>query len=259
ALRARNGGGAEPTIVVAQAGNVNSGAFDPIDEIADAVHDAGGWLHVDGAFGLWAAASPRFRHLAAGLDHADSWTTDAHKWLNVPYDGGIAIVADSRWQRRSMAQTASYLLAADRERDSLDYVAEASRRARGTTVYAAIRSLGRSGVAALVERCCDLADRFAERLEGRPGIRVLNDVVLNQVLVRFEVDGGDPALGDARTREVVAAIQRDGTMWAGGTTWHGLAAMRISVSSWMTTAADVDRSVEAIVRIAGSVGGPAAG
>jgi glutamate/tyrosine decarboxylase-like PLP-dependent enzyme len=241
-----------PTIVAAQAGNVNSGAFDPLDEIADAVRGAGNaWLHVDGAFGLWAAASPALRHLVTGMDRADSWTTDAHKWLNVPYDCGIAIVREPQWQERSMALAAAYLLAADRERDPYDWVAEGSRRARGITVYAALRSLGRRGVAELVERGCACARRFAANLASEPGIRILNDVVLNQVLVRFDAaDPADVAAGDARTRRVIAAIQRDGTMWAGGTTWHGLAAMRISVSNWSTTEGDVDRCVEAIIRCA---------
>ena len=241
-----------PTIVVAQAGNVNTGAFDPLGEIADAVGAlSNAWLHVDGAFGFWAAASPRLRHLVSGMERADSWTTDAHKWLNVPYDCGIAIVRESRWLARSMALSAAYLLAAERERDPYDWVAEGSRRARGTTVYAALRSLGRRGLAELLEANCAAARRFADGLAGRAGIRILNDVVLNQVLVRFDAaDASDGAAGDARTKAVIAAVQRDGTMWAGGTTWHGLAAMRISVSNWRTTEADVDRSVEAILRAA---------
>ncbi|MBI3751487.1 MAG: aspartate aminotransferase family protein [Chloroflexi bacterium] len=242
-----------PTIVAAQAGNVNTGAFDPLGEIADAVHGLpNAWLHVDGAFGFWAAAAPTLSHLTAGMERADSWTTDAHKWLNVPYDCGIAIVREPTWLARSMALTAAYLLAADRERDPYDWVAEGSRRARGTTVYAAIRSLGRRGLAELIERDCALARRFAASLHGRSGIRILNDVVLNQVLVRFDdpAEPGDVAAGDARTKAVIAAVQRDGTMWAGGTSWHGLAAMRISVSNWRTTEADVDRSVDSILRAA---------
>jgi glutamate/tyrosine decarboxylase-like PLP-dependent enzyme len=257
----------QPTIVAAQAGNVNSGAFDPLGEIAEAVHAAGNaWLHVDGAFGFWAAASPKLRHLTAGMDQADSWTTDAHKWLNVPYDCGIAIVRDARWQARAMTMTAAYLLAADHERDPYDWVAEGSRRGRGNTVYAALRSLGRRGLADLVERNCALARRLADGLAGREGIRILNDVVLNQVLVRFDADEGgdeagagtpgDAAAGDARTRAVVQAIQRDGTMWAGGTTWHGLAAMRVSVSNWSTTEADIDRCVEAVLRCAAGIALP---
>jgi len=243
-----------PTIVAAQAGNVNSGAFDPLDDIADATRETGAWLHVDGAFGFWAAASPELRHLVMGMAKADSWTTDAHKWLNVPYDCGIAIVAEPKWQQRSMALTAAYLLAADKERDPYDWTPEGSRRARGTTVYAALRSLGRRGLAELVERNCALARRFAEGLDGKAGIRILNDVVLNQVLVRFDAENAqDVAAGDARTRAVIAAIQRGGTMWAGGTTWHGLHAMRISVSNWSTTEADVDQCVEAILAAAEAV------
>ena len=242
-----------PTIVAAQAGNVNSGAFDPLGEIADAVHELpNAWLHVDGAFGFWAAVSPAFRHLTAGMDRADSWTTDAHKWLNAPYDCGIAIVRDAGWQQRSMSMSAAYLIASEKDRDNYDWVPDASRRARGATVYAAIRSLGRRGIADIVERDCRLARRFADGLRHRDGIRVLNDVVLNQVLVRFEDRGSpdDVAAGDARTRAVIAAIQRDGTMWAGGTTWHGLAAMRLSVSSWRTSDEDIDRSIDAVLRAA---------
>jgi glutamate/tyrosine decarboxylase-like PLP-dependent enzyme len=245
-----------PAIVAAQAGNVNTGAFDPLGELADIAHERGAWLHVDGAFGFWAAASPRLRHLTAGMERADSWTTDAHKWLNVPYDCGIAIVADPRWQQRAMSLTAAYLIAADKERDPYDWVPDASRRARGTTVYAALRSLGRNGLAALIERSCDLASRFADGLRDEPGTRILNDVVLNQVLVRFDApDPADTAAGDARTRAVIGAIQRDGTLWAGGTTWRGLAALRISVSNWTTTEQDVDRSIEAIIRCATSESG----
>jgi glutamate/tyrosine decarboxylase-like PLP-dependent enzyme len=238
-----------PTIVAAQGGNVNTGAFDPFEPIVDAAHEAGAWVHVDGAFGFWAAASPELRHLTEGMNRADSWTTDAHKWLNVPYDCGIAIVRDARWQQRAMSLSAAYLLAAERERDPYDWVPDASRRGRGATVYAAIRSLGRRGLAELVERDCRLARRFADSLRGRDGIRILNDVVLNQALVRFDDPAApdDVAAGDARTRAVIAAVQRDGTMWAGGTTWRGLAAMRISVSSWRTTDADVDRSAEAVL------------
>ena len=239
-----------PTIVCAQAGNVNTGAFDPLDEIATLTREAGAWFHVDGAFGLWAAASPALRHLVRGMERADSWTTDAHKWLNVPYDCGIAIVAEPKWQLKAMAISAAYLIAADVERDGYDWVPEGSRRARGVTVYAALRSLGREGLAALIERSCSLARRFGERLSGEPGITVLNDIVLNQVLVRFDASDGDAARGDARSRATIAAIQADGTMWAGSTTWQGKVAMRISVSNWSTTEGDVDRSAEAIIRAA---------
>ena len=236
-----------PLIVCAQAGNVNTGAFDPLAEIGAAVRERGGWLHVDGAFGLWAAASPSLAHLVRGAAGADSWATDGHKWLNVPYDSGIVIVNDAESHRAAMTIAAAYLVQTEgRERDPFDYVPEFSRRARGFTVWAALRSLGRQGIAELVERCCALARRFAERL-GQPGIEILNEVVLNQVLVRFHPpDGGDV---DVFTREVIARVQADGTCWLGGTTWHGMAAMRISVSNWSTTEEDVDRSAEAILRI----------
>jgi len=231
-----------PLIVCTQAGNVNTGAFDPVGEIADAVAGrADAWVHVDGAFGLWAATSPSLRHLVDGVDRADSWSTDAHKWLNVGYDCGFVAVRDAEAHRAAMSTTAAYLLRSE-QREPWEWVLDSSRRARGFALYAAIRSLGRGGVEALVERCCALARRFADGLRDADGIEVLNDVVLNQVLVRF----GD----DDRTREVIARIQDDGTAWMGGTTWHGVAAMRISVSSWSTTEADVDRSLEAILRCA---------
>ncbi len=236
-----------PLIVCAQAGNVNTGAFDPLAEIAALVRERGGWLHVDGAFGLWAAASPTLAHLARGAAEADSWATDGHKWLNVPYDSGIVIVNDPESHRAAMTIAAAYLVqTAGRERDPFDWVPEFSRRARGFTVWAALRSLGRAGIAELVERCCALARRFAERLGAEPGVEILNDVVLNQVLVRFHPAGGGGA--DAFTREVIARVQADGTCWLGGTTWHGMAAMRISVSNWSTTEADVDLSAAAILR-----------
>jgi glutamate/tyrosine decarboxylase-like PLP-dependent enzyme len=237
-----------PLIVCAQAGNVNTGAFDPLDEIADAVREREGWLHVDGAFGLWARVSSELASLARGAERADSWATDAHKWLNVPYDSGIVVVKDPVSHRAAMTISAAYLVQAEgRERDPLDWVPEFSRRARGFTVYAALRSLGRAGVRGIVERCSALARRFAERLGGQPGVEILNDVVLNQVLVRFAAPGKD---ADAFTREVIARVQADGTCWLGGTVWHGMAAMRISVSSWATTEEDVDRSVAAILRAA---------
>jgi glutamate/tyrosine decarboxylase-like PLP-dependent enzyme len=238
-----------PTIVCAQAGNVNTGGFDPLEEIAAVAHERGAWLHVDGAFGLWAAAAPGRRHLIAGLERADSWATDAHKWLNVPYDSGLVAVADGAAHRRAMAKHAAYLItAAAEERDNYDFTPESSRRARGFTLWAALTSLGRRGVADLVERCCRLAERMAARLSSSRYAKVLNDVVLNQVLVRFELpDGGD---GDAFTRAVIAGVQREGTCWAGGTRWHGREAMRISVSGWSTTEEDIDRSADAIVAVA---------
>ena len=237
--------GPEPTIVCAQAGNVNSGAVDPIGDIADAAIAAGAWLHVDGAFGLWAAASPRFRHVVAGVERADSWATDAHKWLNVPYDSGIAFCAHPDAHRAAMAVQASYLEQADPNaaRDQMDWTPEFSRRARGFAIYAALRSLGRTGVAGLVERCCDHARAFGERLGAVEGVEILNDVVLNQVLVRFGDD-------DATTQRVVRRVQEDGTAWLSGTVWQGRAAMRISVSNWRTSAEDVERSVAAILEAA---------
>jgi glutamate/tyrosine decarboxylase-like PLP-dependent enzyme len=232
-----------PTIVCAQAGEVNTGAFDPLDELADRTADAGAWLHVDGAFGLWAAASPSLQRLVRGSERADSWTTDAHKWLNVPYDSGLAFCAHPESHRAAMRVTAAYLVQNDdgRERDDVDWTPEFSRRARGFPVYAAIRSLGREGIAELVDRSCAHARRFAEALADG-GAQILNDVVLNQVLVRF----GD----GARTRAVIARVQEDGTCWLSGTEWNGEHAMRISVSNWRTTTEDVDRSVEAILAAA---------
>ncbi|HEY7207670.1 MAG TPA: pyridoxal-dependent decarboxylase [Gaiellaceae bacterium] len=243
ALEAALAGGDGPTIVCAQAGEVNTGSFDPLDAIADLAEANGAWLHVDGAFGLWAAASPSLRHLVRGAERADSWATDCHKWLNVPYDSGLAFCAHPDAHRAAMSATGEYLLHAQdkRERDESDWTPELSRRARGFAVYAAIRSLGRRGIADLVERCCSHARLFAERLEAE-GIEVLNDVVLNQVLVRF----GD----DAQTRAAIELIQDEGTCWAGGTTWQGHAAMRISVSNWRTTERDVERSIAAMVSVA---------
>ncbi|HEX2058019.1 MAG TPA: aminotransferase class V-fold PLP-dependent enzyme [Actinomycetota bacterium] len=233
-----------PTIVCAQAGNVNTGAFDPLRAIGEITRASGAWLHVDGAFGLWAAASPRRRHLADGVELADSWATDGHKWLNVPYDSGIVVCAHPDDHRTALALHAPYLIrAAGNPRDGSDWTAESSRRARAFALWAALRSLGRSGVAALVDRCCDHAQRFAAALSERPGFEVLNDVALNQVLVRVGDD-------DERTREVARAVQRGGAAWLGDTTWHGRVALRISVSDHATTAEDVDRAVEAIVAAA---------
>jgi len=238
-----------PTVVCAQAGNVNTGAFDPLAAIAAACERRGAWLHVDGAFGLWAAAAASLRSLVDGVALADSWAVDAHKWLNVPYDCGVAICRHPAAHRASMTVNAAYLVPGDGDaRDGLDWVPEFSRRARGIAAYAAIRSLGRSGVEDLIEHSCRLARRFASRLATQDGIRVLNDVVLNQVLVRF--DGDDAARGDARTRAVVSAVQKDGTAWLSGTTWHDMAAMRISVSNWSTTERDVDRTLESILSAA---------
>ena len=232
-----------PAIVCGQAGEVNTGAFDDLEAIADAAAEAGAWFHVDGAFGLWAAASPALRHLLKGSERADSWATDGHKWLNVPYDSGLAFCAHPDAHRAAMSVTASYLVHSgdDRERDQVDWTPEFSRRARGFPIYAAIRSLGRAGIAELVEGCCANARRLAALLEAG-GATVLNDVVLNQVLVRL----GD---GD-RTREAIARVQQDGTCWLSGTDWNGEHAMRISVSNWRTTPEDVERSAAAILAAA---------
>jgi glutamate/tyrosine decarboxylase-like PLP-dependent enzyme len=252
-----------PVLVCAQSGNVNTGAFDPLPEVVTAVRELpNAWLHVDGAFGLWAAVSPELRHLTAGLADADSWTTDAHKWLNVPYDSGIAIVRDAAAHHAAMTLGAAYYVeTAGGERDPYNWVAESSRRARGFPIYAALRSLGREGLAGMVERGCALARRMADGLRDAPGVTILNDVVLNQVLVRFAPpDAPDPAAAtiDGFTRDVIAAVQADGTCWLGGTTWHGMAAMRISVSNWSTTEADADVSVAAIRRCAERVASAAA-
>jgi glutamate/tyrosine decarboxylase-like PLP-dependent enzyme len=239
ALRDALRSSAAPAIVCAQAGNVNTGASDPFAAIAEACEGAGAWLHVDGAFGLWAAASPRFEHLVEGVERADSWATDAHKWLNVPYDSGVVFCRHPAAHGEAMAVAASYLQRAD-GRSPADWVPESSRRARGFAVWAALRALGRSGVTDLVDRCCDHARSFADLLGTQPGVEILNEVVLNQVLVRFHDD-------DEATREVVRRVQADGTCWLGGTDWQGRAAMRISVSSFRTTATDVERSAEAIL------------
>jgi glutamate/tyrosine decarboxylase-like PLP-dependent enzyme len=230
-----------PTIVCVQAGNVNTGAFDPIREVCGKAHAAGAWVHVDGAFGLWAAVAPSRAHLVAGMEEADSWATDAHKWLNVPYDSGLAFVRDPEALRAAMAITAEYLPTLSEHRNPSDYTPELSRRARGVEVWAALRALGRSGLAEMIGRACRHARRFAEGLQAG-GHRVLNEVVLNQVLVSF---------GDAATTErVIAELQADGTCWCGGTVWQGQTAMRISVSSWATTEEDVERCLETMLRIA---------
>ena len=237
ALRGRD----DPTIVCAQAGEVNSGAFDPLERIVPIAREhPNAWLHVDGAFGLWAGASPRLRHLVGGIEGADSWGTDAHKWLNVPYDAGLVFVRDAAAHRAAMGIAAAYLPPAPgQERDPFDYVPEMSRRARGFPIYAAIRSLGATGIADMVERCCDIAARMARQLANHPEVRIVNEVVLNQVLV---------AVGDGATTEaVVDRIQTDGVLWLGATTFHGTPALRISVSGWNTTEADADRSVSAIL------------
>jgi len=226
-----------PSIVCAQLGEVNTGAMDPVGEVADVTHAAGGWLHVDGAFGLWARAAERRRHLADGLERADSWATDAHKWLNVPYDAGLAFCAHPDDHRLALGAHADYLAPTPGQRDAVDWTPEFSRRARGIAIYAALRWFGRAGVGHLVDRCCDLAQRFAVGLESM-GAHVLNDVVLNQVLVSFGTD--------ERTRAVLARLQDGGECWMSGTTWEGRAAMRISVVGFRTTVEDVDRTLAAV-------------
>ncbi len=230
-----------PTIVCTQVGNINTGAFDPVAEICRSVRPAGAWVHVDGAFGLWAAAAPAMRHQIAGIEEADSWATDAHKWLNVPYDSGVAITRDVAALKAAMAITADYLPTDTEHRNPADFTPELSRRARGADIWAALRSLGRSGVEDLIVRCCSYAQRFAGGL-GDAGFEILNEVALNQVLVSF----GD----DETTGRVIDAIQRDGTCWCGGTVWQGRRAMRISVCNWSTTAADVEMSLGAMIACA---------
>lgn len=230
-----------PTIVAIQAGNVNTGAFDPAQEICAVAHEAGAWVHVDGAFGLWAAAAPTLAHLAVGVNEADSWATDAHKWLNVPYDSGLVFCRDPQHLRAAMSTTTAAYLMVEEQREPMHYTPEASRRGRGLEVWAALRSLGRSGLAEMIEGCCRHAARFSEGLQ-EVGYDILNEVQLNQVLVSF---------GSAeKTSRVITAVQNDGTCWCGGTVWQGHTAMRISVSSWATTEADVERSLAAIVQIA---------
>ena len=238
---------AEPVIVCAQAGNVNTGACDDLKAIGAAARAAGAWLHVDGAFGLWAAASPRTYPLVEGLELADSWACDGHKWLNVPYDAGYVFCAHPNVHATAMAYTASYLTGqvVGRTFGGGDFVPESSRRARGFATWAAIRSQGRSGIAELVDRSCHLARRFAERLDAIEGVEVVNDVVLNQVLVRV----GDGEFTDRLERRV----QEDGTCWLGATNWRGERLLRISVSNWSTTEEDVDLSVDAIARMRAAV------
>ncbi len=234
-----------PTIVCLQAGNVNTGAFDPAHKIITRAHEAGAWVHVDGAFGMWAAAAPARAQLMVGYADADSWATDAHKWLNVPYDSGLAFVRDPAPLRAAMSTSAAYLPPQGERRDPAQFTPEVSRRGRGIEVWAALRSLGRSGLADLVERTCRYAQRFAEGLRAA-GYQILNEVVINQVLVSF----GD----EAKTRRVIEAIQQDGTCWCGPTVWQGHTALRISISSWATTEADVERSLATMIRIAGEQG-----
>ena len=229
-----------PTILCLQAGNVNTGAFDPFEALIAPARAQGAWVHVDGAFGLWAKAAPALRSLARGLEQADSWATDAHKWLNVPYDSGLAFVRDANALKAAMAITAEYLPTESKERNPSDFTPELSRRARGVEVWTALRSLGRVGLAEMFERNCRQARCFAAGLAAA-GVEVLNEVVVNQVLVAF----GAPE----RTRRVIAAIQEEGTCWCGGTVWQGRTAMRISVCSWATSDADVERSLAVMLRL----------
>ena len=234
ALRAALERGEGPTIVCAQAGEVNTGAFDPFEQIAEATAAHGAWMHVDGAFGLWAAASPRLRGLVRGVEHADSWITDAHKWLNVPYDSALVLCKDSEAHRAAMTVSASYLIQDDggrAVRDQVDWVPEFSRRARGFAVYAALRSLGRNGLRDLVERTCECARQFAEGIVSVPGVELVNEVVLNQVLFRFA--------SDEETDDVLRRVQDAGDVWMSGTTWDGRRAIRVSVSNWKTTEEEI--------------------
>ena len=233
--------GERPTIVCAQAGNVNTGACDDLAATTGHARDHGAWVHVDGAFGLWAAASPAKRHLVEGIERAHSWSADGHKWLNVPYDAGFVLCADRDAHAASMAYTAAYLAGTE----AGSWALESSRRARGFATWAALRELGRNGVAELVDRCCALAERFAERLRDIEGVEIGNEVVLNQVLASFG--------SDERTDSLIEAAQRDGTFWAGATSWHGTRYMRISISNWTTTEADVDRCAETIDRLLGEL------
>jgi glutamate/tyrosine decarboxylase-like PLP-dependent enzyme len=230
----------ERTILCIQAGNVNTGAFDPAAEICARAHEQGAWVHVDGAFGLWAGVSPKYRHLTTGFEHADSWATDAHKWPNVNYDSGIVLVKDGAALRAAMTVTAAYLVAGT-QREPMHHTPESSRRARGVELWAGLKSLGRDGLCSLIERTCAHAKTFADGFR-RAGFQVLNDVVINQVLVSFG--------GAEITEKVIRAVQENGTSWCGGTVWQGKSAMRVSVSSWATTDADVQLSLETIVRLA---------
>jgi glutamate/tyrosine decarboxylase-like PLP-dependent enzyme len=242
-----------PTIVCAQAGEINTGAFDPIAGIIDACRARGAWCHIDGAFGLWAAVSPTRRGLLEGFAGADSWATDGHKWLNVPYDCGIAAVADPSAHRAAMASTSAYIPSHDADTPwGFDWTPEFSRRARGVPLYAALRALGRAGLAELIDGSCDHAERMAGRLAGAEGVEVLNDVVLNQVIVRFDDD-------DRTTNSVIERTQADGTCWLGGSTFRGRAVMRVSIVSWQTTADDIDRSADAIIEAARAVRSEATG
>ncbi len=232
-----------PTIVSLAAGELNRGVFDPFDEICDLAHAHNAWVHIDGAFGLWAASSPRYRHLVKGVEKADSWATDAHKWLNVPYDSGIAIVAHPEAHRTAMSIPAAYKIEVENMRDQVEWGPEWSRRARGIPLYAALRTLGRNGVAEIIERCCDLTRDLVSRLGDLPGVEVLAEPIINQGLVRFLDPHGDH---DKRTDEVINRINEDGQAWFGPTVWRDMRVMRVSLSNFRTTTQDIDRTVAAI-------------
>ncbi len=232
-----------PTIVSLAAGDLNRGAFDPIDAICDVSHAHNAWVHIDGAFGLWAAASPRYRHLVKGIEKADSWATDAHKWLNVPYDSGMAFVAHPEAHKTAMTIPAAYKIEVENTRDQIEWGPEWSRRARGIPLYAALRTLGRNGVAEIIERCCDLTRDLVTRLGGLDNVEVLSEPIINQGLVRFLDPNGDH---DARTDAVIERINEDGEAWFGPTTWNGMRVMRISLSNFRTTTEDIDRTVKAV-------------
>ena len=245
-LEAEIGKATGPRIVIAQAGQINTGAYDPFAEIIAIAHAHGAWVHVDGAFGLWARATPGRKHLTAGIEGADSWVTDGHKWLQVPYDSGFAIVRDREVHQRAMTQWGSYLPSINQgDRVPSAFVPELSRRARGMPVWAMLKTLGRSGVAELVERHCQLARRFADRLATEPGIRICNAVTINQVIVNF--GPGDADARKAATEAVIARVQKDGVCFVGGAAWKGDWVMRISISSGVTTQADIDMSADAII------------
>jgi glutamate/tyrosine decarboxylase-like PLP-dependent enzyme len=235
-----------PTIVALAAGDLNRGAYDRLGEACDIAHRHGAWVHVDGAFGLWAAASPRFRHLVEGVEKADSWATDAHKWLNVPYDSGLVFVRDAEAHRAAMSISAAYKVEVPSGRDPFDWGPEWSRRARGFALYAALRSLGRRGVAEVVERCCDLTEQLVDGLRELPGVEVLAPPIINQALVRFRASDGDH---DARTDEVIERLNAGGVAWFGPTTWDGMRVMRISVSNFRTTREDIERVLRAFEEI----------
>jgi len=236
-----------PCIVCAQVGNVNTGAADPIADIVALARERGAWLHVDAAFGLWAATSESRRHLVAGVDEADSIATDGHKWLNVPYDSGIVLTAHADSHQQALLTPAHYIQATPGERDPRAFTPDESRRARAVPMYAAVRVLGRQGIGDIVDRCCALARRMADQLAGHERVRILNEVVLNQVLVQFRPLDGDEAAAAELTHRVIARVQEEGTCWVGGTMWQGQVAMRVSVSNWSTSAEDIDRSAASIL------------